>query len=218
MSTTAAIDNPATPGTPLALPRPDTDGDDTTKFVGTISEFVPFDIDTNNILECGTTDCGDRTGADLGAGIWVKFTEEGTNESTFANTNADDDASLKTKANAQRGLSFSIEYDNTMTAGIGFSTTTIVIDAGDEWNSGQNIGITVTDSDANTNSLVEETLEIADPDRIIPTIRIGSPFTLGEAEDSEAYTTTIVSDILVMSEDATYDTTDPTDHRIGQVE
>ena len=73
---------------------------------------------------------------------------------------------------------FQSTYDNTATSGIGYSTTDIVIDAGDEWNSGQEIGITLTDGDANTNSLTEETLDVSDPDRIIPTITIGEPFTL----------------------------------------
>ena len=65
-----------------------------------------------------------------------------------------------------------------MSSGIGFSTTNIVIDAGDEWNSGEEIGITLTDSDANTNSLDTDVLEVSNPDRSIPTITIGDPLTL----------------------------------------
>ena len=34
-----------------------------------------------------------------------------------------------------------------------------------EWNSGQEIAITLTDSDANTNSLSTETLDVSDPNR-----------------------------------------------------
>ena len=82
------------------------------------------------------------------------------NESTFTNTDSNDNASLKTVDDAQRGLSFSITYDNNVTPGIGFSTTNIVIDAGTEWNSGQEIAVTLTDSDANTNSLTEDDLEV----------------------------------------------------------
>ena len=110
--------------------------------------------------------------------MWVKFTEDGSNESTFTNTNSDDEASLKTKAGAARGLDFSVTYDNLATGGIGFSTTSIVIDAGTEWNSGQEIAITLTDSDANTNSLTEDDLDVSNPDHTIPTITIGTPLTL----------------------------------------
>ena len=85
----------------------------------------------------------------------MTFTEDGDNDSKFTNA-PDDAASIKTKSTAQRGLSFSVTYDNTVSSGIGYSSTNIVIDAGTEWNSGQEIGITLTDSDANTNSLEGE--------------------------------------------------------------
>ena len=85
--------------------------------------------------------------------IWVKFTEDGLNESTFHNTRPDDDASMKTTAGAKGTVIFSRHMTTPITSGIGYSTTNIVIDAGAEWNSGQEIGITLTDSDANTNSL-----------------------------------------------------------------
>ena len=117
----------------------------------------------------------------------MTFTEDGDNDTMFNNA-PNDEASIMTTSDAQRGLSFSIEYDNTDTSSIGYSTTNIVIDAGDEWNSGQEIGITLTDSDANTNSLSEETLEVTDPDRIIPTIKIGNPFTLAETDKVELET------------------------------
>ena len=175
------------------------------------AELEPFGIDTNNILACATDAC---TPTDKG--IWMTFTEDGDNSNLFTNA-PNDEASIKTTSDARRGLSFSVEYDNTDTSSIGYSTTNIVIDAGDEWNSGQEIGITLTDSDANTNSLSEETLEVTDPDRIIPTIKIGNPFTLAEADkvvletidgsdtDNDRDTTTIrhtvtdISDILVLN-------------------
>ena len=89
--------------------------------------------------------------------MWVKFTEDDSNESTFTNS-PDDASSLKTTSGAQRGLSFELEYDNGIEAGIGFSTTTITIDAGDDWRSGEEVGITLTDPDANTNSLTADDL------------------------------------------------------------
>ena len=109
------------------------------------------------------------------------FVEDDINSNLF--TNSPDDASnLKVKADAQRGLSFELEYDNGIEAGIGFSTTTITIDTGDGWKSGQEIAVTLTDPDANTNSLSEETLDVTNPDHTIPTIKIGDPLTLAEAD------------------------------------
>ena len=143
----------------------------------TLVDFDTIGIDTNSVLECANTDCAVIDGV-----TWIKLVEDDSNESTFTNTNDDADASLKTAAGAQRGLSFSITYDNTVTPGIGFSTTSITIDAGAEWNSGQEIGVTLTDSDANTNSLTEETLSITDTEQIIPTIKVGEPFTLAAAQ------------------------------------
>ena len=156
-----------------------------TDITGTgITEYLePFDIDDpNKLLTCATDTCTPVDNA-----FWVTFTEDGDNDSIFNNA-PDGDANIKTTAETQRGLSFSIEYDNTVTPGIEYATTNIVIDAGDEWNSGEEIGITLTDSDANTNSLTEETLEVTDPSRIIPTIRIGNPFTLAETDKVELET------------------------------
>ena len=112
----------------------------------------------------------------------MKFTETDSNESTFNNAPSDE-SSMKTTDGAQRGLSFSVTYDSTATSGIGYSTTDIVIDAGDEWNSGQEIGITLTDSDANTNSLAANDLSVANPDQMLPIIEFGEPFTLLGIDD-----------------------------------
>ena len=158
------VDNPANAGTPIAAPM-------TT--IPDVLEAFGVD-DPHGLVECGTNECthdDDNT-------MWVKFTEDSANDSKFTNVNSDDVPSLKTTSNAQRGLSFTIEYDDTVTSGVGYSTTNIVIDAGDEWGSGEEISITLTDSDANTNSLTEDDLSVANPDHIIPTIEIGSPFTL----------------------------------------
>ena len=109
--------------------------------------------------------------------IWIKFVESGSNDSEF--TNYDSGApNLKTTSDAERDLTFSVEYDNRATSGITFGTTNIVIDAGTEWNSGEEIGITLTDTDANTNSQDADDLDVSNPDHIIPTITIGEPLTL----------------------------------------
>ena len=138
-----------------------------------IDAIEPFGItDAYDLLECGSSDCAVIDGV-----TWVKFTEDDSNESTFSNS-PDDASNLKTQSDAQRGVSFSIEYDNTTTSGVEYSTTNIVIDAGDEWNSGEEIGITLTDSDANTNSLDANDLLVANAGQMLPIIEFGAPFTL----------------------------------------
>ena len=122
----------------------------------------PFGIRANNILECATTECTVMDGA-----MWVKFTEDGINNNLFTNA-PDDDSNLKVTANAQRSLSFELEYDNGVEGGIGFSTTTITIDAGDGWKSGQEIAVTLSDPDANTNSLTDDDLSVRNPDQNHP--------------------------------------------------
>ena len=119
--------------------------------------------------------------SDSGVPTLVKFTEDGPNESTFTNT-ADDSAKPEDcRQYPERDRSFSVEYGNIATSGTEYSTADIVIDAGGQWHSGQEIGITLAERDANTNSLTEEALDVSDPDRMIPTITIGDPHTLTNA-------------------------------------
>ncbi len=102
----------------------------------------------------------------------VTFEEDGRNTSVFLNND------FRTTDEAPRGLSFSVTYDSTATSSVGFSTANIVIDAGDQWSSGEEIGITLTDGDANTSTLDANDLDVSDPNHIIPTIAVGEPHTL----------------------------------------
>ena len=169
-----------TDGTTTALPGA-TDG--------VADYFEPFSVRTSGVLECTPgADC-----AVLAGNMWVKFVEDDSNESTFSNTDDDDNASLRTTADAARGLSFEFEYDNGIEGGIGFSTTTITIDTDGDWGSGEEVSITLTDPDANTNSLSANDLDASNPDHIIPTIKIGDPFTLA-AGDPDTVTLTVPDD------------------------
>ena len=149
-------------------------------FTGQVTDGLePFDIaDARNLLEC----IDDDACTDIGDTIWMTFTEDGDNNSVFNNAPGGT-PNIETTASAQRGLSFSVEYDNSASSGIGYSTASIVIDAGAEWNSGQEIGVTLTDSDANTNSLNADDLDVSDPSHAIPTITIGTPATLTNGID-----------------------------------
>ena len=102
----------------------------------------------------------------------MTFEEDSSNDNIFTNSD------LNTRGDAERGLSFSVEYDNTVTTSIGFSTANIAINAGDEWSSGEEIGITLTDADANINTGDGDDLKVSNEDQMIPTITIGDPQTL----------------------------------------
>ena len=134
----------------------------------------------------------------------ITFTEDGNNETQFINDE------LRTTDDAPRGLSFSIGYDNTVSPAISFGTAGITIDAGSEWSSGEEIGVTLTDPDANTNTEAADDLSVTTTYDRIPTIKVGEPFTLAhegievvQADDAantykfEA-TPTEISDILVI--------------------
>ena len=75
-----------------------------------------FDIsDPSSLLTCEGDTC-----TQVGNVFWVTFTEDGDNDSIFTNA-PDDDSNIKTTSDARRGLSFSIEYDNTVTSGVEYS-------------------------------------------------------------------------------------------------
>ena len=64
---------------------------------------------------------------------------------------------------------------------VGFGSATVSITPTDaEWNAGEKIPVSVVDSDANKNSRTNEDLHLYDASAtLIPSLRIGSPFTLG---------------------------------------
>ncbi len=143
-----------------------------------VSTDEGFSLSTNNNGNVALVECVESCSVSSTGEFLIEFSEDSSNDSVFTNAPGDT-PNIRTTTGADRGLSFSVTYDNTTTSSIGFGETNIVIDAGDEWNSGENIGITLTDSDANTNSLNEDNLSVTAASHIIPTITIGTPFTLG---------------------------------------
>ena len=112
----------------------------------------------------------------------VTLVENSPNSGVFVTYDNNDVSQLAITSNAARGTSATLEYDTARTILVGFGFATISIDAPDgEWNSGEEIPITVTDSDANKNSRSDEDLVVSDPNvSLIPSLRIGTPFTLGQ--------------------------------------
>jgi hypothetical protein len=104
----------------------------------------------------------------------------------FGNYDESDNANLDIISTAARGKSATIRYnDVSSSVVVGFGFASISMGAPDsEWNSGEEIPVTLVDSDANKNSRSDEDLDVNSPDvALIPALRIGNPFTLSGSND-----------------------------------
>jgi hypothetical protein len=111
----------------------------------------------------------------------ITLTESAPNTAVFNTFDETDVSQVVITSDAPRGKSATITYDDPLTILVGFGFGTIDIQAPEgEWNSGEDIPVVLTDSDANKNSRADEDLDLFNPDvDLIPSLRIGSPFTLG---------------------------------------
>ena len=132
-----------------------------------------------DLARTSSIDAGDRP---------VTFTESGPNTGVFGTYDESDVSALKVISTAARGKSATIDYNETpVTILVGHSFATIDIQAiDDEWNSGEEIPIVLVDNDANKNSRADEDLDNYDVNvSLVPSLKTGDPFTLGEKTDSE---------------------------------
>ncbi|MBI5146271.1 MAG: hypothetical protein HZA84_03525 [Thaumarchaeota archaeon] len=112
----------------------------------------------------------------------VTFTEQSPNSGIFGTYDESDVSTLKVTSNALRGTSASISY-NAKSASIVvaqyFGTLNFDEAAlGGEWNSGEEIAISLVDGDQNLNSRSDEDLDVFGANTTIPAIKVGSPLTL----------------------------------------
>jgi hypothetical protein len=113
----------------------------------------------------------------------ITITEQGPNSGIFGTYDESDISVIKVTDAAKRGTSGTINYNEVpKTVLVGFDFATISITPADaEWNSGEEIPITLVDGDANKNSRADEDLDVFDPNvTLIPALITGDPFTLGE--------------------------------------
>ncbi|WP_428325338.1 hypothetical protein [Nitrosopumilus sp.] len=124
----------------------------------------------------------------LGTGsLPVTLTEQGPNSGVFGTYDESDVSNVIIASNAARGTSASIDYNETpQTILVGFDFASIDIQpVDDEWSSGEEIPVVITDGDQNKNSRADEDLDVNNPDvTLIPALTTGDPFTLGEKGDS----------------------------------
>jgi len=114
----------------------------------------------------------------------VTITEQGPNSGIFGTYDESDKSAIIITNDAKRGTSASIDYNEVpKTVLVGFDFATLSISPSDaEWNSGEEIPVTLVDGDANKNSRADEDLDVNNPlATLIPALSTGDPFTLGEA-------------------------------------
>ena len=116
----------------------------------------------------------------------ITITETSPNSGIFNTYDENNDSVIVTTPDAKRGTSASIEYNKkAITLLIGFGKAVLSLDEklkGTEWNSGEEMPVILTDSDANKNNLEREDLDLFNPTyKSIPALSTGDPYTLGES-------------------------------------
>src|SRR3989344_1757605 len=126
----------------------------------------------------------------------ITFTETAPNSGIFTSTDEANNSNLRindactsSSLNVCRGKTAQLAYDDisySILVGTSFATLSMDESAiGGEWNSGETIDVTLVDNDANLNSKVDEDLDLFDNStKIIPTISIGSPFTIKNGDNA----------------------------------
>ena len=113
----------------------------------------------------------------------VTVTELGPNSGIFGTYDESDVSILQISSSALRGTSATLEYNESpVTILVGFDFGVIDIQPiDDEWNSGEEIPVVLTDFDANKNSRADEDLDLnVNSTALIPSLQTGDPFTLGD--------------------------------------
>ena len=150
------------------------------------------DNDDSQIADAGTPqlplDWETLTLGLLDGEVPVTITEQGPNTGVFGSYDESDTSNVVITDDAERGTSANIDYNETpATILVGFAFGSISIDVDDdEWNSGEEVPVTLVDADANRNSRADEDLDLFDPNvALIPSLSTGDPFTLAENDDSD---------------------------------
>ncbi len=115
------------------------------------------------------------------------FTESSPKSGILGNYDESDNANIDilSTPTSLRGQSATVRYnDVSHSIVVGFGFATIDINAPDgAWGSGEEIPVTLVDSDSNTNSRADEDLDLnANTTALIPSLRIGTPFTLASGD------------------------------------
>ncbi|MDH5569406.1 MAG: hypothetical protein OEX98_06425, partial [Nitrosopumilus sp.] len=145
---------------------------------------------------------------DNGAGIGfvpVTITEQGPNSGVFGSYDESDQSAIVITKNALRGTSASITYnEDSVSILVGLSFGSIDIKPIDEeWTSGEEIPVELTDNDANQNSRADEDLDLNNPVvKLIPSLQTGDPLTLDDATSIELDNVDVLDRVQAFSDRA----------------
>ena len=157
---------------------------------GTVVLDIQDNADTNSTAGLvGSQNITSTSGLNTIYNYPVTFTETAPNTGVFGTYDENDKSVLAVDNAAPRGKSATFDFNQkSQSVVVGFGSATVDIQPTDaEWNSGEKIPITVVDSDANKNSRADEDLTVNDPAvTLIPSLRIGTPFTLGVKKDRKS--------------------------------
>jgi len=119
----------------------------------------------------------------------VTIVETRPNSAIFENFDTSFESTIGILGNAPRGNTATIEYNDEATSILsGSYTASLSLDAsGGQFDAGQEAIVTVVDIDQNVNSGQRDELEVFRSSAIIPTLQIGTPFTLEDASGVKFY-------------------------------
>lgn len=157
-------------------------------------------VNTGNVIELQSNNEQSNTSVTDGITTFseiLTLVEMGPNSGIFDNADNNDQSTLGILANAPRGQSGSVTYnDESISIVTGSSSASIplvepTIQIGDGTQSlkpGIKIPIVLVDPDLNINSGARDDLDVFNPTAIIPSLIIGNPITLENADDVRFYT------------------------------
>ncbi len=143
-----------------------------------------LDINPKKVIEFRNNDNSKLVDLVTGDGFFYVTVEESSpNTGIFENTDSSNESNLFTTGNSIRDDSGIIDYnDEARSLLIAYYGGSILMDKATidgDWSSGEELTVTVTDQDENTNTLKQDIFDVSDPRfQAIPAIRIGSPITL----------------------------------------
>jgi len=113
----------------------------------------------------------------------LKFFETGPNTGIFTATDDSDASILEVKSGAWLGTTATFDYNDSAQSFTVVNEGAVIDivegDAGDEWNSGEEVTVSLTDGDRNLNTASSEDLTVSTSMRV-PTLKTGSPLQIVE--------------------------------------
>ena len=152
--------------------------------------FVTIDLDS--IIELKTNEDQPDSFVYDGTSTFsqiVTFVETQPNSGIFQSYDSGTESTIGILSNAPRGLTGSIQYNDetkSILSGTFTASISMEMEVGN-LEPGKKVSVTLTDNDQNLNAGDDDDLDVFRSSAIIPTLRLGTPLTLGNASDVKFY-------------------------------